>query len=138
MPLLSINKQTNSLKRLKLFPPFMSFQLDARNRRMILDSNLRKKELNKLIDGFSEPKHILIFNRPLWFIYKGPEKLEEIAKWKFLGGRRYVKYNPDNKDHILAARSFRVILDVCLKNPISFSLIQMAVNSHLRVIITID
>ncbi len=138
MPPQSTSDQTDNLKRLKLFPPFVSFRLDVEDRRRMLAKKSREDELKKPMAGFSEPKHISMFGRPLWFAYEGPDKLEEVAKWKLLGGRRYAKYDPDDKDHVLAALSFRVALDVCLENAVSLPLVRTAVNSHLRVVVSMD
>ena len=130
--------QTNSLKRLSLFPPFVSFRLDIEDRKRMLEPESREKELSKPMAGFSEPSHMSMFGRPLWFTYGGPDKLEEVAKWKLLGGRRHTKYDPDDKHHVLAVLSFRVALDVCLENPVSLPLVRTAVNSHLRVVVSMD
>lgn len=73
--------------------------------------------------GFSESKHTLMFGKSLQFVYKDLDKLEEVAKQKLLNGRRYIIYNPNNKDHIFAGLFFRVALDVCLKNLVSLPFI---------------
>lgn len=130
--------QTDNLKRLKLFPPFVSFRLDVEDRTRMLDPETREKELSKPMAGFSKSKHMSMFGRPLWFAYGGPNKLEDVAKWKLLGGRRHTKYDPDDKHHVLAALSFRVAIDVCLENPVSLPLVRTAVNSHLRVVVSMD
>lgn len=63
--LLSTCDQTNNLKRLKLFPPFVSFRLDVKDRIRMLDPKTREKELNKPMAGFSKLKHMSIFGRLL-------------------------------------------------------------------------
>ena len=40
--------------------------------------------------------------------------------------------------HVFAAQSFRLSLDVCLQNPRTLSLARTAVNSFMRVVISMD
>lgn len=58
----------------------MSFWLDVKVRRRILDPNLRKKELSKPMEDFSKLEHMSMFCRPLWFAYRGLERLEKVTK----------------------------------------------------------
>lgn len=81
--LLNINKQRSNLKYLKLFPFFMLFWLDFEVRKKILDLKVRKNGLNKLRKDFSKFKHILIFGKSLWFIYKSCKNFEKVAKENF-------------------------------------------------------
>ncbi|MCJ1347934.1 hypothetical protein MMC31_006164 [Peltigera leucophlebia] len=67
MPPPSTSEQTDNLKPLKLFPPFVSFRLDVEDRRKMLDPNLKKKELSKPMEDFSKLEHMSMFGRPLWF-----------------------------------------------------------------------
>lgn len=120
MLLLSINKQIDNFKQLKQIFFCMLFWLDIKDRKKILDLNLRKKELNKLIKSFSKLKHILMFGKSLWFVYKSLERLEKMVKQKFLDGKKYTKYDFDNKYHVFAALFFCIILNICLKNLIFF------------------
>lgn len=61
-----------------------------------------------------------------------------MTNWKLLGGRRYTKYNSDDKYDILAALFFCVTLDVYFKNLLSFLLVRTAINSHLRIVVSMD
>lgn len=87
---------------------------------------------------FSKPKNISMFGRPLWLAFEGPDTLQQVAGWKLLGGRRHAKSDSNDTDHVLAALPSRVALDVCLQNPVSLPLVLTAVNSHLRVVISMD
>lgn len=58
----------------------MLFRLDVEDRRRMLAKKSREDELKKPMAGFLEPKYISIFGRPLWFVYGGLDKLEEVAK----------------------------------------------------------
>ena len=49
-----------------------------------------------------------------------------------------IKYNPNNKKHIFAIAFFCIILDICLEISLSLFLVQIVVNSHLRVVVAID
>lgn len=138
MSLLNTCDQIYNLKLLKLFPPFMSFRLDVKDRRKILAPKSRKDKFKKPMAPFLESKHISIFGRPLWFVYKSSNKLKEVVKWKLLSGRRCAKYDLNNKNHVFIALSFCIVLNVYLKNPVSLLLVQTIVNSHLRMIIIID
>lgn len=41
---------------------------------------LKEDKLKRLMTYFSEPKYISMFGQLLWFIYKGPDTLEKMAK----------------------------------------------------------
>lgn len=58
MPPPSTSDQTDNLRRLKLFPPFVSFRLDVEDRRRMLDPKLRKKEFLKSLYGKNHHKEI--------------------------------------------------------------------------------
>ena len=58
----------------------LQFYLKIKDKRRILAKKSKEDKLKKPIAGFLEPKHILIFGRPIWFTYKDPNKLEKIAK----------------------------------------------------------
>lgn len=75
----------------------MLFCYDIQDRKKILAKKSKEDKPQKAMASFSKLKYILMFGKPLCFIYKSPDKFEEVAKWKFLGNRRYAKYNPDNK-----------------------------------------
>ena len=137
-PSLFMGDQADNLKQLKLFPPLVLFWLDVEDRKRMLVKKLKTEELSKRMADFSKSKHISMFGRPLWFAYEGPDTLLQVAEWKLLGGRRHAKFDPDDKQHVLAALSFCVALDVCLDNLVSLPLIRTAVNSHLRGVISMD
>lgn len=89
----------------------------------MLAKKSKKDKLKKPMAGFLESKYISMFCRPLWFAYEGLDKLEEVVKWKLLSGRRYAKYDLDNKHYILAVLSFRITLDICFENPVCLPLV---------------
>ena len=84
----------------------MLFCHDNKDKMRILAKKPRKNKLKKSIADFSKPKEIFIFTRPFWFTYRGPDKLEKVAKWKLLDSKRHAKYDSDNKDHVFAAIFF--------------------------------
>jgi hypothetical protein len=77
-----------------------------------------------------------MFGRPLWFGYDATE-MNKLAKKKLLGDNEEV-YQPGNIHHVFATLSFRLSLDVCLQNPRTLPLVRTAVNSYMRVVISMD
>ena len=129
---------------LERFPPFLAFQLDVENRRKMRDADSRKVELAMCLDEFAAPEHMAKFGRPLWHEYK-PTEMKKLAKTKLVGGnrstdsqRRRAPYNPKDVNHVFAALSFRLSLDPCLQNTAALPLVRTAVNSFMRVVISMD
>jgi hypothetical protein len=123
---------------LKRFPPFVALQLDVEDRRRMQNSAGRDEELRKPLSTFAEPKHMAIFGRPLWYAYENAGDMNDVAKLKLLGGKQFSNFEPGNKDHVFAALSFRLALDVCLQNPNSISFTRTAVNSFMRVVTSMN
>lgn len=129
---------------LEHFPPFLAFQLDVENRRKMWDADSRKVELAMCLDEFAAPEHMAKFGRPLWHEYE-PTEMKKLAKMKLVGDKRSTDgqprrapYDPKNVDHVFAALSFRLSLDPCLQTPAALSLVRTAVNSFMRVVISMD
>ena len=119
------------------FPPFLALQLDVENRRRLQDKKSMNSELRKPMCKFTEPKHMAMFGRPLWFAYNEKD-MAELAKLKLVGGKQKMKYDATDADHVFAALSFRLSLDVCLQNPRTLPLTRAAVNSFMRVVTSMD
>jgi hypothetical protein len=119
------------------FPPFLGLQLDVEDRKRMLDPDSRTKELLKTMNEFAQPEHMAMFGRPLWFGYD-PVEMNRLAKLKLVGGRQGTAYDARDVHHVFAALSFRLSLDVCLQNPRTHSLARTAVNSFMRVVISMD
>ena len=132
----STRRATTEVSSLKRFPPFLGLQLDVEDRRRMLDLDSRTEELQKKMNDFALPEHMAMFGRPLWFRYD-PTAMNELAKVKLVGGQE-TPYDARNADHVFAALSFRLSLDVCLQNPRTLSLARTAVNSFMRVVISMD
>jgi hypothetical protein len=129
---------------LEFFPPFLAFQLDVEDRRRMQDPKSREDELSMCLNEFAEPEHMAKFGRPLWYAYK-PTEMNNLAKLKLVGGKqstdaqhKRAPYDARNRDHVFAALSFRLSLDPCLQNPRTLPLIKTAVNSFMRVVISMD
>jgi len=124
---------------LKRFTPFVALQLDVEDRRRMQDPMLRKEELLKPLKTFATPEHMALFGRPLWYAYtsRGNDMMK-LAKLKLIGGQQRAQYISTDPDHVFAALSFRLSLDVCLQNPSTVSLTRTAVNSFMRVVISMD
>ncbi|KIX00093.1 uncharacterized protein Z518_10230 [Rhinocladiella mackenziei CBS 650.93] len=122
------------------FPPFVSLQLDVEDRRRMQNPMLKKEELLKPLKTFANLEHMALFGRPLWYIYTHAERgsMIEVAKLKLIAGRQRGYYDPNDPDHVFAALSFRLSLDVCLQNPATVSLNETAVSCFMRVVISMD
>ena len=125
---------SHSLQR---FPPFLGLQLDVEDRRRMLNPDSRTKELQKKMKEFAQPEHMAIFGRPLWFGYD-PVEMNRLAKLKLVGGTQGTPYDTRDVHHVFAVLSFRLSLDVCLQNPRTLSLTRTAVDSFMRVVISMD
>ncbi|KAI9769305.1 MAG: hypothetical protein M1839_003756 [Geoglossum umbratile] len=122
---------------LRLFPPFVAFRLDVEDRRRWRDPETRAIELAKPMAEFASPEHMALFGRPLWMAYNRPEKMYRVAKSKLFSGGT-APFSSKNPHHVFAALSFRLSLDVCLANPKTLPIVRTAVNSHLRLVISMD
>ncbi|KIX09491.1 uncharacterized protein Z518_00571 [Rhinocladiella mackenziei CBS 650.93] len=130
---------TETNTELMRFPPFVSFQLDIEDRRKMQNPILRKEELLKPLKTFAELKHMAQFGRPLWHAYANEgHDMIKLAKLKLIGGQQGGNYNASDRNHVFAALSFRLALDVCLQNPCTIPLTRTAVNSFMRVVISMD
>jgi hypothetical protein len=133
---LVLGKTNTPLKR---FPPFVGLQLDVEDRRRMQNPKLREEELLKPLEKFAKLEHMALFGRPLWYAYAGQdENMLDLAKLKLIGGRQYGCYDATNPNHVFATLSFRLSLDVCLQNPSTIPLARTAVNSFMRVVISMD
>jgi hypothetical protein len=120
------------------FPPFLALQLDVEDRRRMQNGEQKRIELCKPMSQFSEPKHMAMFGRPLWFAYHDAVEMNWLAKLKLVGGKQGATYNPGDEHHVFAAMSFRLSLDVCVQNPKALHLARSAVNSYMRVVVSVD
>ncbi|KAI9860589.1 MAG: hypothetical protein M1813_006013 [Trichoglossum hirsutum] len=127
---------TNSKVPLKIFPPFLALQLDVEDRRLMMFEKSREEELSKAMTEFSTLQHMRVFGRPLWFAYTDLDKMMQVAAKKLIGGKEG-PYDPKNVDQVFATLSFRISLDLCLENPRSLALAQVAVNYHMRILMAI-
>lgn len=121
-------------QQLKRIPPFLAFRLDIQDR-----CTVQQSEHSRSLSDFGKPNHMAMFGRRLWFAYaEDPKMMNRIAKQKLIGGRPEGTYDAKNEDHVFAALSFRLSLDPCLNNSKALPLIRTSVNSHMRVVISID
>src|SRR5271155_735310 len=119
------------------FPPFLALQLDVENKKRMLDPGSKATELHKKMNEFAQPEHMAMFGRPLWSGYN-PDDMKKLAKLKLVGGRQMTRYDAQDVHHVFAALSFRLSLDVRLQNPKTHSLARTAVNSFMRVVISMN
>ncbi|KAI9776146.1 MAG: hypothetical protein M1839_000562 [Geoglossum umbratile] len=124
--------------KLRVFPAFVSFPLDIEDRSRMRNPVSKKEELAKSMADFSQPKHMAMFGRRLWYAYSNPQDMYNVARLKLVGGRENATYDSDNENHVFAALSFRLSLDPCLENSMSLPLVRTAVGSFMRVVISIN
>jgi hypothetical protein len=123
--------------RLERIPPFLALRLDIEDRRRMQDST--RDELRKSLSDFGKPRHMAMFGRRLWHAYvDDPEAMNRLAKVKLIGGVQRGLYEPHNQHHVFAALSFRLSLDASWHNLKALPLIRTAINSHMRVVISIN
>ena len=126
---------------LERLPPFLAFPLDVEDRRRM--EHEMQDELAICLNEFAAPEHMAKFGRPLWHEYN-PADMNKLAKLKLVGGNLTTDagkpqvYNPKDVNHVFAALSFRLSLDPCLQNPRALPLVRTAVNSYMRVVISMD
>ena len=123
--------------QLRRIPPFLAFPPDIEDTRRMQDST--QEELGKSLSDFGKPKHMAMFGRRLWYAYVDvPEAMDRLAKEKLIGGVWMGSYQPHNQHHVFAALSFRLSLEACLHNSMALPLIRTAINSHMRVVISVN
>ncbi|KAN0086832.1 hypothetical protein V8E54_000520 [Elaphomyces granulatus] len=96
--------------RLKRYPPFTEFAvdiLDVRNRFLLAPKD-------EVMSQFIRPTHMAKFGRPLWLAYSRPD---HVARIKIIGGNPSRAYDAYNENHVFAAMSVRLCIDVNLANP---------------------
>ncbi|ODM16029.1 hypothetical protein SI65_08463 [Aspergillus cristatus] len=81
------------------------------------------------MNDLSRDDHMARFGRPLWLVYRKPDK---IARAKIIGSRFGEPYHPEDRDHAFAILSVRVCLDLNLANPITLPVSHSAVNVHMQ------
>ena len=122
---------------LKHIPPFLALRVNIEDRRRMQGST--RDKLGKSLSDFGKPKHMGMLGRRLWHAYvDDPEAMNRLAKLKLIGGVRMGLYQPHNQHHVFAALSFRLSLDASWYKLKALPLIRTAINSHMRVVISID
>ncbi|KAK2805879.1 hypothetical protein FQN51_008653 [Onygenales sp. PD_10] len=113
--------------------PFLAFPLDVRAHMLMLDKDKRRVELSKPFVTFDQADNLVLYGRPIWTVYKDqPQQLLSLAQKNLLGSGD--SYDPTNEDHVFAILSFRVLLDICLENPMAASLAKRAVDGSMQVV----
>ena len=119
-------------------PPFFALPLNIEMATRMGDPKRAKAELAKSMSGFSTLDHLSLYGRPLWQIYKrSPQLLRTMAQNKLLNSSNGV-YTGHNKLQVLAVIATRVSLDPCLNTSESLYLAEESVNSHCRVITSME
>ena len=117
--------------QLQRFPPFTKYTVDIPD----INNDLRFTPRQEYLEMFGAVGHMAKFGRPLWRAYNRPD---ELASIKLIGGNPNKTYNPDDRNHVFAALSVRLCLDLNLANPITLPLSRTAVNSHMRFLDSLD
>jgi len=74
------------------------------------DPKLVANELYKPMHEFAAPAYMAMFGRPLWLAYDS-HNMNNLAKFKLIGGRHNITYNARDVHDVFAALSFRPFLD---------------------------
>lgn len=83
--------------------------------------------------GFGETMHMAKFGRPLWLAYEDASiPPDQIARVKLIGGNPKKCYDARSSDHVLAALSARIYIDLNVANPITIPIANKAVYLHMR------
>jgi len=122
------------LGELTILPPFLALQLDVNALQAVKqDFNA---ELKKPMSKFATAHHMTLFGRPLWRAYQdNPQQLRTVAQWKIARSR---VYNPKDKNQVFAALASRLCLDVCMDGREAQTLAHDAVNSHMRIVLSME
>lgn len=120
---------------LQRIPPYLALELDIGDRQKMHRNP--EAHLETKLSDFGKPNYMALFGRPLWSAYTDrSDEMYHVARQKLIGG--VGEYNADDRNHVFAVLSFRLALDVCIQNPISLPLSRMAVNSYMRVVLSMD
>ena len=122
---------------LSTLKPFLGLQLDVAAGEAVATKEGFDKERRKAMSQFATVEHMTMFGRSLWWAYRNvaPLNLRRFALDKLIHN---TKYDVENKHHVFAALASRLCLDVCMKEAEAMALAHEAVNSYLRIVISID
>lgn len=122
---------------LSTLEPFLGLQLDVAAGEAVATREGLDKERRKPMSQFATVEHMTMFGRSLWRAYcnVAPLNLRCFALAKLIHN---TKYDVGNKNHVFAALASRLCLDVRMKEAEAIALAHEAVNSYLRIIISID
>jgi hypothetical protein len=101
--------------RLKRYPPFTEFAVDIPD----VTNGLLLAPKDEVMSQFITPTHMAKFGRPLWMAYSHPD---HVARIKIIGGNTSRPYDAHNENHVFAAMSVRLCIDVNHANPVSLPL----------------
>lgn len=134
-PFNGVEKSDRIIKQIEVLPePFLALQLDVVASKA-LEADYRV-ELSKPMSHFATARHMAMFGRPLWRAYlDNPADLRRLARTKILCNRRF---NTRDVNQMFAAMASRLCLDVVMEHREAFALSSEAVNSHLRIALTIS
>jgi len=122
---------------LSTLEPFLGLQLDVAAEEAVTTEEGLSKERKKPMSQFATVEHMTMFGRPLWRAYcnVAPLILRRFALAKLIHN---TEYDVGNKNHVFAALASRLCLDVCMEEAEAIALAHEAVNSYLRIVISID
>ena len=122
---------------LSTLEPFLGLQLDVAAGEAVATKEGLGKERRKPMSQFATVEHMTMFGRSLWRAYCNvpPLTLRHFALSKLIHN---TEYDVENKNHVFAALASRLCLDVCMEEAEAIALAHEAVNSYLRIVISID
>ena len=123
--------------RLSTLEPFLTLQLNMAAAQAV-DSKVKFDEaLRKPMSQFATAEHMTMFGRSLWRAYLtiAPSAFRRFVLEKLIHN---TTYDCRDANHVFAALASRLCLDVCMDSAEAIALACEAVNSYLRVVISID
>jgi hypothetical protein len=119
-------------KRETLLEPFLALPLDVvASKALKTDYDA---ELDRPMSEFATAKHMSMFGRPLWHAYPDVNDLRYCVRKKILCADTF---NVSNKNQVFAALASRLCLEVSMDHKEAFEFSSEAVNSHLRMALSI-
>jgi len=121
-------------KKETLTEPFLALPLDVVASKALQTGY--KAELDRPMSQFATAEHMAMFGRPLWRPYReDPASLRYLAQTKILCASTF---DPGDVNQVFATMASRLCLDVCMEHDKAFALSSEAVNSHLRIALSIS
>jgi hypothetical protein len=125
------------MRGLRTIEPFLALRLDVVASQAVQASKEGfEAEKRKPMSEFVTMEHMTMFGRPLWQLHnRDPSRLRKFVLQKVIHG---CHYDTSNVNHVFAALASRLCLDICMDGVDAIALAREAVNSHLRIVLSVN